>query len=329
MAELWDLEGCPRSWYRVCGSRELRPGAVRRWDLLGRSLVVWRGRQSGEVHALAAHCTHMGTHLAFGEVVGDTLRCPLHHWQWGGDGACRAIPGAPPAAVRQRAFPVVETQGSIYVFHGPVAHTSPPGLGGGDGTAFVTLAGSPVSLACPWYAVASNGFDMQHMRTVHGRALRHEPRIERLDRWRLTMRLETRVTGRTFEDRVIRWLSRDHVRLTVTCFGGTVVAVESRLGRIRTGLLLCLHPTPTGVDVTPVYAIPRSRWAGPGLRIARALYSGFIRKDVAFMDDMRFRRSRSGPADPVLETFLDYLQELPLDSELDERAAAMPTGGFA
>jgi nitrite reductase/ring-hydroxylating ferredoxin subunit len=323
----------------VCGSRDLAHGRVLRWDLPGRSFVLWRGRESGRVHAVAAHCAHMGTHLGFGDVVGDALRCPLHHWQWGGDGACRDVPGAAPAGLRQRAFPVAEVQGSIFLFNGPVPRYPPPEIG--DEESFVTLAGAPVRLRCSWVAVASNGFDMQHMQTVHGRALRGDPMLQRLDPWRLRMRLESRVTGRGFEDRAVQWLARDHVRLTVTCSGGTVVAVESDLGRVRSGLLLCLRPVLEGggeaVEVTPVFAVPPGRLAGLRVRAARALFSGFIRKDVAFMDDMQFQPSAGGPLTPVLDTFLDFLRELPADEEpgepADQPAAGLPPltrrGGFA
>jgi nitrite reductase/ring-hydroxylating ferredoxin subunit len=308
-----------QAWYRVCGGADLRPGQVLRWDLPGRSFAVWRGRESGRVYAVAAHCAHMGTHLAFGDVTGDALRCPLHHWQWGGDGGCQAIPGGSPVGLRQRAFPVAEVQGSVFLFNGPVPRYPAPELGGPaseqTGLDEITLAGTPVRLRCPWVAVACNGFDMQHMQTVHGRALRSEPSLQRLDAWRLRMRLESRVTGRGLEDRAVQWLSRDHVRLTVTCSGGTVVAVESDLGRVRSGLLLCLRPIADGVEVTPVFAVPRGRLAGLRVRTARALFSGFIRKDVAFMNDMRFHPSAAGPSDPVLQTFLDYLRELPADEE--------------
>jgi nitrite reductase/ring-hydroxylating ferredoxin subunit len=313
---------CPAAWYRVCAARDLRAGRVLRWDLPGRSFVLWRGRHDGQVHAAAAHCAHMGTHLGFGTVAGDALRCPLHHWEWGGDGACRKIPGAEPAGLRQRVFPVAEVQGSVFLFPGTVPGYAPPELAM-DGTRPArTLAGPPVRLLCSWAAVAANGFDMQHMRTVHGRDRRGEPEIERLDPYRLRMRLSLRVTGRSLGDRVIRWLARDHVRLTVTCFGGTAVAVESDLGRTRSALLLCLRPvfdqpvsdqTVEGVEITPVFAVFPGAFAGLRVHAARRLYSGFIRKDVAFMDDMRFHPATAGPADPVLQIFLDYLRELPAD----------------
>jgi len=320
----WHLPDRLQAWYRVCSTRELARGRVLRWDLPGRSFVLWRGRTDGRVHAAAAHCAHMGTDLGFGEVRGDALRCPLHHWEWDGDGVCRA------ATLRQAVFPVAETQGSVFVFNGPVPGYPPPALGMDGAAPARTLAGAPVRLRCSWAAVASNGFDMQHMQTVHGRDRRGEPEIERPDASTFRMRLDLRVTGRSLPDRVIQWLARDHVRLTVTCFGGTVVAVESDLGRTRSALLLCLKPEPTdptgeSVEITPIFAVFPGPFAGPRVRAARLLYSGFIRKDVAFMDGMRFHPAAAGPADPVLRTFLNYLRELPAEAE--ERAAQGRRGG--
>jgi nitrite reductase/ring-hydroxylating ferredoxin subunit len=309
---------------------------VLRWDLPGRSFVVYRGRDDGEVHALAAHCAHMGTHLAHGTVFGDDLRCPLHHWLWGGDGTCRRIPGreAPPRSLRQRVYPVAERYGSVFLFNGPVPRYPAPELAVAD-SEVILLAGRSVVLRCSWVAVASNGFDMQHLTSVHGRALRQEPEIERPDPYTLRLRSRLRVTGRSLEDRAIRWLSNDDVRLAVTCFGGTVVAVESELGRTRSVLLLCLRPVPEGVEIVPVFGVHRNDfkvWDSLRVHLARRLFTAFIRKDVAFMDDMQFHPSTSGPRDPVLGEFLEYLRQLPADadeSSLPEpKLQSSPIGGI-
>ena len=323
----WHVPERLQSWYRVCGSRDLPPGQVIRWDLPGRSFAVFRGRDDGQVHALAAHCAHMGTHLAHGQVVGDDLRCPLHHWDWGGDGACRRIPGADaaPKSLRQRVYPVAERYGSVFLFNGPVPRYPAPE--GSTAEEILTLAGEPVRLRCPWVAVAANGFDIQHLRTVHGRELRTQPVLERLDPYRLRMRYVSRVTGRALEDRVIQRLSGDHIRITVTCFGGSVVTVESDLGRARGALMLCFRPADEGVEITPVFGAYRGPFAAARARLARWLYSGFIRKDVAFMDDMRFHPSRGGPFDEVLNEFLEYLRQLPEDPEdIDEGDPAQSAG---
>ena len=70
-------------WYIVCASRELPRGAIRRFELGDQAIVVFRGDRG--VQALPAHCLHQGVDLAHGEVVGDCLRCPLHHWMYAED----------------------------------------------------------------------------------------------------------------------------------------------------------------------------------------------------------------------------------------------------
>jgi aminopyrrolnitrin oxygenase len=328
----WRIPDRLQSWYRVCGSRDLPAGKVLRWDLPGRSFAVYRGREDGQVHALTAHCAHMGTHLAHGEVVGDDLRCPLHHWDWGGDGACRRIPGieGTPRSLRQRVYPVAERYGSVFLFNGPVPrYPAPEWSTAGEGDVR-TLAGSPVRLRCPWMAIAANGFDIQHLRTVHGRDLRTEPALERLDPYRLRMRYVSRVTGRTLEDRAIQWLSRDHIKITVTCFGGTVITVESDLGRTRSALMLCLRPVDDGVEIVPVFGAHQGRFGlidAARVHLARWLYSGFIKKDVAFMDDMRFHPSAGGPFDETLNEFLEYLCQLPEDVDDVPSSPILRAGG--
>jgi hypothetical protein len=127
----------------------------------------------------------------------------------------------------------------------------------------------------------------------------------------------SRVTGRAAEDRIIQRLSGDRIGITVTAFGGTVIAVESDLGRVRSAFLLCLRPVAEGVEIVPVFGVHRGRlgWLDAvRVHLARWLYSGFVRKDVAFMDDMRFHPAAGGPSDPVLDEFLEYLSQLPEDA---------------
>ncbi|MFP5287407.1 MAG: hypothetical protein ACLGI9_16845, partial [Thermoanaerobaculia bacterium] len=90
------------------------------------------------------------------------------------------------------------------------------------------------------------------------------------------------------------------------------------------------------VEIVPVFGAHRGRldWIDAArVHLARWLYSGFIEKDVAFMDDMRFHPSAGGPADPVLDEFLEYLRQLPEETSTEEgfdetastrRRAALP-----
>jgi len=109
----------PRGWFRAFFSSELDPGEVRLLNILGRELVAFR-TESGEAAITDPHCPHLGAHLGHGgRVVGESLRCPFHHWEYGTDGVCNAIPYAkriPPAA-RLHVWPVTERNGMVMVWH--------------------------------------------------------------------------------------------------------------------------------------------------------------------------------------------------------------------
>src|SRR5690349_18600616 len=110
----------PASWYLLCGSAELRRKPLAK-TILGRQLVVFR-TQSGQVAVLDGRCAHMGADLGGGCVVGESIRCPFHGWEYGRDGQCTNIPGtceAIPRFARQTAYPAVERHGYVFFFNGP------------------------------------------------------------------------------------------------------------------------------------------------------------------------------------------------------------------
>src|SRR5208282_2265070 len=80
---------------------------------------VFRG-EDGKAAILDAHCPHLGAHLGVGgTVVGNSLKCPFHGWQWSETGQCVAIPYSdriPPGALA-RHWPVDEINGHIYVWN--------------------------------------------------------------------------------------------------------------------------------------------------------------------------------------------------------------------
>ena len=304
-----------QSWYLVCRSADVRLGGVVSRVVADRPVAIYRER-GGALHALSAHCAHMGAHLGGGTVTGDCLRCPLHGWEYDGQGACRHSPGlaAPPAYARQRAYPVAERYGGVFVFDGPEPLYPPPSFSTVDDTELRVGYGRPVRLACPWFALAANAFDGQHLQTVHQRILHAPPEVAALDRYRLQLRYVSRVAGQSPADRAIRRLSRDRIAVAITCWGGTVLTIESDLGRTRGALLVGLQPDGDATVAQPVVGVRRTGAApADALRVAvsRWLYSAFLGRDVAILDDMRFRARLPLPEGEPLAAFLDYLHGLP------------------
>ena len=74
----------PNGWFAVAFSRDLIPGEVKSVHYFGEDLVVFRNR-SGEPRVVDAYCPHLGAHLGEGgRVIGDSIRCPFHGWQYDG-----------------------------------------------------------------------------------------------------------------------------------------------------------------------------------------------------------------------------------------------------
>jgi nitrite reductase/ring-hydroxylating ferredoxin subunit len=109
----------PNGWFAVAWSKDVVPGEVKRIRYFGQELVLFRTRE-GRAHVFDAHCAHLGAHLGEGgRVVGETLRCPFHGWQYDGSGKCVAIPYCQdvPSAARVRSWPVSEVDRMIFVWH--------------------------------------------------------------------------------------------------------------------------------------------------------------------------------------------------------------------
>jgi len=92
---------------------------VKTLEILGRELVAFR-TQSGQAAITAPHCPHLGAHLGHGgQLEGESIRCPFHHWEFGAHGGCTKIPYAkriPPKA-KLDVWPVVERNGMLMVWH--------------------------------------------------------------------------------------------------------------------------------------------------------------------------------------------------------------------
>jgi nitrite reductase/ring-hydroxylating ferredoxin subunit len=72
---------------RVARLSELPEGRGALVEVDGIEVALFR--EGGRVHALESSCPHRGASLAFGEVRGGVVHCPLHAWAFRlEDGAC-------------------------------------------------------------------------------------------------------------------------------------------------------------------------------------------------------------------------------------------------
>jgi nitrite reductase/ring-hydroxylating ferredoxin subunit len=309
------ITACPSSWYLACPAAELKTGQVKSIAIGGRELVLFRDA-GGIAHAVAAHCVHMGCHLKHGTVIGDRLRCPLHFRQFDGAGRCRAVPGGKAeSAPSQPVYPLLEQFGGLFVFVGrgpafpfPAPHDLPP-------EAYATLVTESFDFPLPWYALIANGCDLDHLQTVHLRRLKEPPVVGPRPPHRFQVRYRTRVTGTRLADRVMRWLSGDDIRAAITCFGGSLMLVESTIKSRRSFLLLSMRPSENGTSVRCVTGLPRGRNAGLdrlAVRLSAWLFLSFLKRDVNILEGQRLHRPVQliTDGDRYVSQLFDYFEAL-------------------
>ncbi len=291
----------------VCPSRDLRRGRAMRFDLGGNAIVLFRG-ESGAVNALPGHCEHQGVDLSHGSVVGDVLRCPLHHWEY--TNRCVRIPGAARAPRSVARYHAAERFGMIFIHLGGSPSSQIPGFTVADEQLYFR-AGKPVEIACPWYVPVANAFDMGHLTTVHRRALTSEPEISYPDARTFFVRYATTVTGEGWSDRMMRALSGNDIRVRVTCSGGALIMVESTIREWRGYLMVCLRPTARGVSILPIFGVPRRGLHRLHARVAGTLFTAFLARDVEALSGIRFPDGFLDNQDATINACYRYLCELP------------------
>ena len=301
----------PSSWYLVGPARELRD---RPWSrvVAGRRRVFYR-KADGKAVALDARCAHLGADLGRGTVDGEHIRCPFHGWEFGPDGRCRRTSSSEriPASARQRRYPVVERWGWLFCFDGDEALFPLPSFESVD-----LVAGRPFVFVgeWPWYLVVANGFDAQHLRTVHDRRLLEEPRVDSPAGLARRVCYHTEVCGNSFADRLIRLGAGATVRVSITVWGGTLVLVEARFARARSYIFVAVEPLgPDRTRLTVLSLAPRS-WIPLrplALEVRRWLTIAFLGKDLEQLEGVQYRPERLIDSDAVLVGLLHWLVDLP------------------
>jgi phenylpropionate dioxygenase-like ring-hydroxylating dioxygenase large terminal subunit len=163
----------PNGWFRFAYSHELEAGQLKTLRFFGREFVLYRS-EAGVARVLDPHCPHLGAHLGHGgEVVGESIRCPFHHWEYDGDGRCTKIPYSkriPPRA-RIKSWPIEEKNGLIMVYHdrdgNDPAFELPdvPEIGDLDWTPPDIMHWS---VKAHWLDMNENCVDKAHFKYIHG-----------------------------------------------------------------------------------------------------------------------------------------------------------------
>lgn len=107
-------------WQPVLRAEDLSPNQAVPVRIMSDDVTVFRGAD-GEPHIVAGRCAHRKTLLHTGHVIGDTIRCLYHGWQYGPDGRCISQPSERDgftATTAIAAFPTAEYLGLIWGYFG-------------------------------------------------------------------------------------------------------------------------------------------------------------------------------------------------------------------
>lgn len=117
-------------WYAILQSKEVKPHQVVGVLRMGERMVLWRDSR-GEAICQADHCPHRGAALSIGCLLGDTLQCPFHGFEYDQSGRCTYVPAngraaAVPQALQVTTYVTHEAHGYIYIWWGDAQTEYPP-----------------------------------------------------------------------------------------------------------------------------------------------------------------------------------------------------------
>ena len=232
----------PPGWYYLCHGRDLHPGPL--GADFGHSMVVGFRNGDGNVSVLDGRCSHMGAYLRRGSVVNGKLLCPLHGWEYGGDGRCTHIPAAmsiPPFAC-QTVYPSAEMGGHVVFFRAPTASYAMPFFEGKSPDDL--LAAKPFDIVgqTPWYMIGANAFDAQHFRNAHDRTLVGDPIVDCPSQFARRIVATYQVSGDSMHDSLTRRFGGPEVRMAVTVWSGSLILVTARFRRTTSYGMVFVQP---------------------------------------------------------------------------------------
>jgi phenylpropionate dioxygenase-like ring-hydroxylating dioxygenase large terminal subunit len=308
----------PSSWYYFGSEKELQRGPLAK-ELLGRRLVGFI-TGSGRPGVLSSRCVHMGSDLGGGCVVGETLQCSLHHWQFGPDGRCTHIPASDqiPSFASQNSFPAAIRHGCLYFFLGAEPRFPLPFFEGLEPEEFVVAKPFIEYVQCPWYMIGANAVDVQHFAIAHDRRMKCAPEVHHPNANVHRTICNFEVAGNSLGDRITKRFGGADVRLQVTDWSSTMILARSTLAKTETFGII--SPVPLGPNRTMAHVTVMARASSGVLRrklldpfrsrVRRLLIRKFLRSDVDRLTGADYSPHTLIDIDQQFSEYFDWLNGL-------------------
>ncbi|MBO9375880.1 Rieske 2Fe-2S domain-containing protein [Sphingomonas histidinilytica] len=299
-----------QSWFPLCRSSEVAPGAVLGRNFLDGRVAVYR-TEDGTANVVSAYCPHNGADLSIGKVAGDRLVCAFHHWEFDRSGRCSATPTGDRIVEGMKVFryPVQERFGLIWAFNGTEPLFDLPELGFPDeDLAFHADIPSLDLLADPWVFMC-NTSDFNHIEVVHGIDIQGDATSD--INWHefgydYDLKGRFRETGAAIEYKV--GIRGSNIFYQMGSVNGRWFAFLYPCGIHRPGTLRSYFVIATRKsDGTP----EDDARVAETLDFAQKLEIAVVDQDVEILNSIRFTRGMFTRSDKALGRFVDYLKSYP------------------
>ena len=163
-----------RYWHPVYLSSEVGENPIP-LKILGEDLVLFRSK-NGELGLVHKHCPHRNASLIFGKCENKGIRCCYHGWLFAPDGEILETPGEADDSesaknIRERlrlgAYPVIEFNGLIFSYMGPLNEIPEFPLYDSFSIAGITTRPYRIDYNCNWLQILDAIMDPIHTSFLH------------------------------------------------------------------------------------------------------------------------------------------------------------------
>lgn len=311
--------GVHECWYPVALSSSLEVGKVLSCEIGSARIVVYRG-EDGTVRAMSAYCRHMGADLGVGgEVIGNSIRCPFHHWAYGDGGRCNNIPAGDkiPKQANLFHFASREQFGLIWVFFGKTPLYDLQTFEDFDEEKHVArsyeveLSGR---LDCEPWMFTLNVFDLVHLRFLHGINIANS-QIEQIDPYRRRMSWDADLGNKG----VGAW------RHEINVYGmNSLRTIGEQGGRLKWYIAASVPSVSLGTRFFLTIITTKDEGADEFLDRQAAMHTTIMNEDVPILNAMRPDNILMVPSDREMMLFIRAAMKYPRTSlEALERSAML------
>lgn len=301
-----------QSWFPICLSDDVAVGQVIGRDFLGGRVAIYRDSE-GTAHVVSAYCPHLGADISVGDVKGDNVRCPFHHWEFNDQGRCvkTAIGDPAPSAAQLFKFPTMERFGLIFAFNGEEPLFDWPEIFPYKDEDLEIFSRRGAIFNCDGWVFSANTPDMQHLKVLHGVKFLHDDPHEGVEwnDWGFHYDFAG-VTGENKGSAEIAW------RLGILG-SNNFFQMGTHNDRWFGVLALYSCPKPNKTEVFMVILTPKGDTPEKAQAVQAFMQEmmvfeqGILNDDEPVLNTIRYRPGTLTKSDKSLSKFLDYLRQYP------------------